>query len=99
LFCEEKSSRVAKVLVSYPDGFASLDDLKRDVATLLDEPKPFRARSTPSNLAMEKLSENHHKEKHHIVAGTLLGVHLPVRRIISGSQLHSWVREQDEQPL
>jgi hypothetical protein len=25
---------VLKVLVSYPDGFASLDDLKRDVATL-----------------------------------------------------------------
>jgi hypothetical protein len=24
---------ILKVLVSYPDGFASLDDLKRDVAT------------------------------------------------------------------
>ena len=38
--------------------------------------------------------EKHHKEKHHIVAGTLLGAYLPVRRIISGSQLYSWVREQ-----
>ena len=84
---------VLKVLVSYPDGFASLDDLKRDVATLLDEPKPFRPRSTRSNLAMEMLSEKHHKEKHHIFAATLLGAHLPVRRFISGSQLYSWVRE------
>ena len=33
--------------------------------------------------------------KNRIVAGTLLSAHLPVRRLISGSQLHRWVEEDE----
>ena len=29
---------ILKVLVSYPDGFASLPDLKRDIANEVDKP-------------------------------------------------------------
>ena len=54
----------------------------------------FPTETEAKQFAKEMLSEKHHKEKHHIVAGTLLGAYLPVRRIISGSQLYSWVREQ-----
>jgi len=56
--------------------------------------KTFPTEADAKQFAREMLSE-----KHRIFAGTLLGVHLPVRRFISGSQLYSWVREQDEQPL
>ena len=59
----------------------------------------FPTETDAKQFAKEMLSEKHHKEKHHIVAGTLRGGYLPVRRIISGSQLYSWVREQDQQPL
>ena len=51
----------------------------------------FPTETEAKQFAKEMLSEKHHTEKHRILAGTLLGVHLPVRRIISGSQLHSWV--------
>jgi len=54
----------------------------------------FPTETEAKQFAKEMLSEKHHKEKHYIVAGTLLGAYLPVRRIISGSQLYSWVREQ-----
>ena len=56
--------------------------------------KSFPTETEAKQFAKEMLSEKHHKEKHYIVAGTLLGAYLPVRRIISGSQLYSWVREQ-----
>ena len=46
----------------------------------------FPTEDDAKQFAKEMLSE-----KHHIFAGTLLGAHLPVRRIISGSQLYSWV--------
>jgi hypothetical protein len=59
---------------------------------LSGEPKLFPTEVDAKQFAKEMLSE-----KHHIVAGTLLGAHLPVRRFISGSQLYSWVREQDQQ--
>jgi len=48
----------------------------------------FSTETDAKQFAKEMLSE-----KHHIFAGTLLGAHLPVRRFISGPQLHSWVRE------
>jgi hypothetical protein len=51
----------------------------------------FPTETDAKQFAKEMLSEKHHKEKHHIVAGTLRGGYLPVRRIISGSQLYSWV--------
>jgi hypothetical protein len=46
----------------------------------------FPTEDDAKQFAKEMLSE-----KHHIFAGTLLSAHLPVRRIISGSQLYSWV--------
>lgn len=47
--------------------------------------KTFPTEDDAKQFAKEMLSE-----KHHIFAGTLLGAHLPVRRLISGSQLYSW---------
>ena len=47
--------------------------------------KTFPTETEAKQFAKEMLSE-----KHHIFAGTLLGVHLPLRRFISGSQLHGW---------
>jgi hypothetical protein len=68
------------VSVAAPAQFASPKKSARQTKTFSteDEAKQF---------AKEMLSE-----KHHVFAGTLLGAHLPVRRIISGSQLYSWVR-------
>jgi hypothetical protein len=48
--------------------------------------KTFPTEDDAKQFAKEMLSE-----KHHVFAGTLLVAHLPVRRIISGSQLHSWL--------
>ena len=53
----------------------------------------FPTETDAKQFAKQMLSEKHHTEKHRILAGTLLGVHLQVRRIISGSQLYSWVWE------
>jgi hypothetical protein len=55
--------------------------------------KSFPTETEAKQFAKEMLSEKHHMEKNHIVVGTLLGAYLPVRRIISGSQLYSWVQE------
>jgi hypothetical protein len=46
----------------------------------------FVTEADAKQFAKEMLSE-----KHYIVAGTLLGAPLPVRRLISGSQIFSWV--------
>jgi len=54
--------------------------------------KSFPTETEAKQFAKAMLSE---AEKHHIVAGTLLGAYLPVRRIISGSQLCSWVGVKD----
>ena len=51
----------------------------------------FPTETDAKQFAKEMLSEKRQKEKHHIVAGTLRGGYLPVPRIISGSQLYSWV--------
>ena len=55
----------------------------------------FPTETDAKQFAKEMLSEKHRMEKHQIVAGRLLGAYLPVRRIISGSQLYSWVKESD----
>ena len=54
--------------------------------TFVRRTETFPTEDDAKQFAKEMLSE-----KHHIFAGTLLGTHLPVRRIISGSQLDSWV--------
>ena len=60
------------------------------VVTFARRTKSFPTETEAKQFANAMLSET---EKHHIVAGTLLGASLPVRRIISGSQLYSWVKE------
>jgi hypothetical protein len=50
----------------------------------------FPTEADAKQFAKKVLSEKHDREKPHIVAGTFL----PVRRIISGSQLYSWVGER-----
>jgi hypothetical protein len=52
-----------------------------------------RTETFPTETDAKQFAKEMLSEKHIIVAGTLLGAHLPVRRIISGSQLNSWVRE------
>jgi len=58
-----------------------------------------RTETFPTEADAKQFAKEMISEKRRIFAGTLLGVHLPVRRIISGSQLYSWVTEQDQQPL
>jgi len=72
---------------------------RQGTQTFARRTETFPTETDARQFAKEKLSEKHHMEKHRILAGTLLGAYLPVRRIISGSQLYSWVREQDQQPL
>ena len=79
--------------------FVSVEMPKRSAQTSARRTETFPTETDAKQFAKEMLSEKHHMEKHHIVAGTLPGAHLPVRRIISGRQLHSWVREQDQQSL
>jgi hypothetical protein len=51
-------------------------------------PKPTEAEA--KRFAKEMLSN-----KNSIIAGTLLGPHQAARRFISGSQLHSWIEEEE----
>ena len=64
---------------------------RQGAQTFARRTETFPTETDAKQFAKERLSEKHHMEKHHIVAGTLLGAYLPVRRIISGSQLYSWV--------
>jgi hypothetical protein len=54
-----------------------------------------RTETFPTETDAKQFAKEMLSEKHHIFAGTLLGAHLPVRRFISGSELYSWVREND----
>jgi hypothetical protein len=90
---ERKARRMVR------DGwFVSVEMPKRSGQTSARRTETFPTETDAKQFAKQMLSEKRQMEKHHIVAGTLLGAYLPVRRIISGSQLYSWVREQD-QPL
>jgi len=73
------------------DWFVSVEVPKRSAQASARWTETFPTETDAKQFAKEMLSENYHMEKHHIVAGTLLGAYLPVRRIISGSQLYSWV--------
>ena len=50
-----------------------------------------RTETFPTEADAKQFAKEMISEKRRIFAGTLLGVHLPLRRIISGSQLRSWV--------
>jgi hypothetical protein len=54
-----------------------------------------RTETFPTEADAKQFAKEMLSEKHHIVAGTLLDPYLPVRRIISGSQLYSWVGVKD----
>jgi len=88
----ERSKRMARRKVKN-DWFVSVAAPKGAGSGRLTE--TFPTETEAKQFAKERLSEKHHMEKHHIIAGTLLGAYLPVRRIISGSQLCSWVGVKD----
>jgi hypothetical protein len=54
-----------------------------------------RTETFPTETDAKQFAKEMLSEKTLIVAGTLLGVYLPVRRIISGSQLYCWVGEEE----
>jgi hypothetical protein len=51
--------------------------------------KTFPTEAKAKQYAKEMLSE-----RNKIIAGTLLNPHQPVRRIISGSELYRWIKEE-----
>jgi hypothetical protein len=53
------------------------------------ETKTFPTEAEAKQYAKEMLSE-----RNKIIAGTLLNPHQPVRRIISGSELYRWIKEE-----
>jgi hypothetical protein len=72
------------------DWFVSVEMPKRSGQTSARRTETFPTETDAKQFAKQMLSE-----KHRIFAGTLLVAHLPVRRIISGSQLYSWVGVKD----
>ena len=74
--------------------FVSVEMPKRSAQTSARRTETFPTETDAKQFAKEMLAENRR-----IFAGTLLNAHLPGRRLISGSQLYSWVREQDQHPL
>jgi len=93
LFCEG-SKRMArhKVKNHWFVSFAAPKQLHIKVARRTET---FPTENDARQFAKEMLSEKHCMEKHHMVAGTLRGGYLPARRIISGSQLYSWIKEEE----
>ena len=56
------------------------------LAKFARETKAFQTEAEAKQYAKEMLSE-----RNKIIAGTFLNAHQPVRRIISGSELHRWI--------
>ena len=54
-----------------------------------------RTKSFPTETEAKQFAKEMLANKNRIVAGTLLSAHLPVRRLISGSQLHRWIEEEE----
>ena len=54
-----------------------------------------RTETFPTEAEAKRFAKEMFANKNRIVAGTLLSAHLPVRRLISGSQLHRWVEEDE----
>jgi hypothetical protein len=93
----EGSKRVARRKVkNHNHWFVSVATPKQGRTKGFDRrTETFPTETDAKQFAKEMLSEKRRMKKHHIVAGKLLGAYLPVRRNISGSQLYSWVREND----
>ena len=77
--------------------FVSVAVLKRGRIKAFDRrTETFLTETDAKQFAKEMLSKT---EKRYIVAGTLRGGYLPVHRIISGSQLSSWVGALEPSPF
>ena len=67
------------------------------LARLLSTRALFAVQETAAQPASQAEAKRYAKEmlaeERKIIAGTLLGPHQPVRRIISGSQVHRWIAE------
>ena len=70
--------------------FVSVEMPKRSAQTSARRTETFLTETDAKQFAKEMLLENRR-----IFAGTLLNAHLPGRRLISGSQLYSWVGVED----
>jgi hypothetical protein len=64
--------------------------LPRGTQTFSRLTKTFPTEAAARQYAKEVISN-----KNRIIAGTLLGVHQTVRRIISGSELYRWIEQGD----
>jgi len=64
----------------------------------LDSPQqPVRRTKTfPTEAEAKQYAKEMLSERNRIIAGTLLSPHQPVRRIISGSELHRWIEEEEK---
>jgi hypothetical protein len=93
---DEGSKRMARDTVKN-HWFVSVEMPKRSAQTSARRTETFPTETDAKQFAKEVLSKKRHRQEHRIVAGTLLGAYLPVRRIISGSQLFSWVGEEESQ--
>jgi hypothetical protein len=71
--------------------FVSVEAPRRARWTHARETKTFPTEAEAKRYAKEMLSE-----RNKIIAGTFLSAHQPVRRIISGSELHRWIEEEEK---
>jgi hypothetical protein len=54
-----------------------------------------RTETFPTETDAKQFAKEMLSEQNHIFAGTLLGAHLPVRRILSGGHLRRWIEEAE----
>jgi len=62
---------------------------RRGIRLHVRQTKAFPTEAEAKQFAKEMLAE-----QHHIFAGTFLGAHLPVRRLLSGWHLRRWIEEK-----
>jgi hypothetical protein len=53
-----------------------------------------RTETFPTEADAKQIATKMLAERHHIFAGTFLGAHLPVRRLLSGWHLRRWIEEK-----
>jgi hypothetical protein len=87
VICQSESAIMARRTVSN-HWFVSVQALRlgHRLAPFARETKTFPTEAEAKQFAKEMLSE-----RNKIIAGTFLNAHQPVRRIISGSELHRWI--------
>ena len=58
-----------------------------------------RTKTFPTETEAKQFAKEMLSEKYLVFAGTLLGAHFSVRRIISASQMYSWLGVKDDPTL